>query len=637
MSSPSSPASALGAGQQPAVLADSPFAWLRLDDTGAIAAASATWEQLSGRPVEESLGRAWTDYLEQADVARWQGIARRLLGGQVALADGTVRLLRPDGTRRTVELRGAPLATPGAIAIILLDSGGRPPAAPGAGRGLRLTDESTQAIVERAAFGIFRCTREGTLLDVNPAMATILGYPDAESTIGVNLFDELKPGADDRERCLADLAVGSAEVHCDLRGRRRDGAAVHLRLAVTSEMAEGDVLFLQGMAEDITERARREEIVRRGERMASLARTLAGVAHEINNPLAAITGFAQILLKRDQSPDDRHAHETILHEARRAAEIIKQLLTIARRQEGSERVRVDINAIVRYLVDTQRYAMDTRGIAVALQLSGEAPRVLADPAQLEQVVLNLLVNARQALETRLERRLPDDPWSPALSLATWVSNGRVSLAVTDNGPGIPPSDLPHIWDPFWTTREEGEGSGLGLSVVHSIVGAHGGTIEATSTMGTETSFVVTFPLAAPAAPSAPPRRPARDGGPGATFRLLDILVVDDEAVIRELLSRYFTTRGHAVMAAMNGEQALRLAEQGSFDVVISDLRMPGMDGRSLIRRLRTLPTCAKTRFILSTGDTTATPTRPGDDDTGDVAVVTKPYDVDALVDLVEGA
>jgi two-component system chemotaxis response regulator CheY len=113
--------------------------------------------------------------------------------------------------------------------------------------------------------------------------------------------------------------------------------------------------------------------------------------------------------------------------------------------------------------------------------------------------------------------------------------------------------------------------------------------------------------------------------------------VDDEAVIRELLSRYFTSRGHAVMAAMNGDQALRLAEQGSFDVVISDLRMPGMDGRSLIRRLRTMPTCAQTRFILSTGDATATPARPGDDDTGDVAVVAKPYDVDALVDLVEGA
>jgi CheY-like chemotaxis protein/two-component sensor histidine kinase len=362
------------------------------------------------------------------------------------------------------------------------------------------------------------------------------------------------------------------------------------------------------------------------------------VAHEINNPLAAITGFAQILLKRDQSPDDRHAHETILHEARRAAEIIKQLLTIARRQEGTERVRVDVNAIVRYLVDTQRYAMDTRGIAITLQLAGEAPRVLADPAQLEQVVLNLLVNARQALEVRLEGRAPDDPWHPSLTISTRVTDGRVTLTVTDNGPGIPAGDLPHIWDPFWTTREEGEGSGLGLSVVHSIVVAHGGTIEATSAEGSATSFMVALPLAAPAAPSLAMRTAARATDAGTVApRPLDILVVDDEAVIRELLSRYFTSRGHAVMAAMNGDQALRLAEQGSFDVVISDLRMPGMDGRSLIRRLRTMPTCAQTRFILSTGDATATPARPGEEDTGDMAVVAKPYDVDALVDLVEGA
>jgi len=638
MSSPPHPARAPGASDDDALLAAFPFVLLRLDGAGRITAASDSWARLSGRTVADSLGRAWEDFLVPEDVPHWRKLAQGLRAGPDMPADASLRLQRADGTRRPVALRGAPASTAtstGALAITLLEAAERSVPSAYGGRSLRLTDESTQALVDRSAFGIFRCTRDGTLLDVNPAMATILGYPDAASAAGVNLFEELRPGSADRERCLAELARGSAEVHCDLRGRRRDGAAVHLRLAVTSEVLHGEVRFFQGMVEDITERTRREEIVRRGERMASLARTLAGVAHEINNPLTAITGFAQILLKRDQSPDDRHAHETILHEARRAAEIIKQLLTIARRQEGSERVRVDVNAIVRYLVDTQRYAMDTRGITIALQLSDEAPRVLADPAQLEQVVLNLLVNARQALETRLAHRAPDDPWHPSLAITTHVAHGRVTLRVTDNGPGIPASDLPHIWDPFWTTREEGEGSGLGLSVVHSIVGAHGGTIEATSAEGSATSFIVALPVVAPTAPPAVPRPAAREPGSAAAFRPLDILIVDDEAVIRELLSRYLTMRGHAVMVAMNGEQALRLAEQGSFDVAISDLRMPGMDGRALIRRLRTMPTCATTRFILSTGDSTATPSRAGDDDTSDVAVVTKPYDVHALVDLVE--
>jgi nitrogen-specific signal transduction histidine kinase len=395
---------------------------------------------------------------------------------------------------------------------------------------------------------------------------------------------------------------------------------------------------VEGIAENITERERREEIVRRGERMASLGRTLAGVAHEINNPLAAISGFAQILLKRERSADDRHALDTILHEARRAARIVKDLLTIARREEGTERVRLDANAVVSYIVDTQRYAMETRGIRAAVHLAAEPAWVLADAAQLEQVVLNLVVNARQALESGLERRHEDDGWIPALRVSTRVDGQQVVLEVADTGPGIPVRDLPRIWEPFWTTREEGEGPGLGLSVVHSIVVSLGGTIDVASAPGAATRFTVTLPFAAAPEPASAGDTPAAAGGrtPPPATRPLDILVVDDEEVIRELLSRFFARRGHAVLVAMNGEHALRLAEQGSFDVVISDLHMPGMDGRALIRRLRLLPSTARTRFILSTGDATASPTRPGDHDTADFHVVNKPYDVDALVDLVEG-
>lgn len=199
-----------------------------------------------------------------------------------------------------------------------------------------------------------------------------------------------------------------------------------------------------------------------------------------------------------------------------------------------------------------------------------------------------MANARQALEARLDQRTASDSWRPTLDVATHTVDGTVTLTVTDNGPGIPAHDLPRIWDPFWTTRDEGEGTGLGLSVVHSIVVAHGGTIEVTSVPAQRTRFTITLPIAPAVTPP--------DIRPGATrntrrvvaTRPLDILVVDDEAVIRELLSRYFTTRGHAVVAAVDGTNALRLAEQGSFDVVISDLRMPGMDGHELIRRLRQL-------------------------------------------------
>ncbi|MEP7382050.1 MAG: ATP-binding protein [Gemmatimonadota bacterium] len=629
----------------PSPLTGLPFVVVQVNRSGLVEAVSDAWPMLSGHAALNTIGTPWDRYLEAGDQEAWSTMARDLYEGNRTLGEGIVRLRREDGARRTVELRCALQhdsdgASDG-LGILVVDVTGREPSLPAMRRAVRLTEESTRSLVERAAFGIFRCTPDGVLLDVNPAMATMLGYTGPEPLLGRNLFEQLQPGAGERERCLAELARGTPEVFCDLRGPRRNGATVHLRLAVTAEFDGRQLCFLQGMAENITERARREEIVRRGERMASLTRTLAGVAHEINNPLAAITGFAQILLKRDQPDDERHAHETILHEARRAAQIIKDLLTIARRQEGSERVRVDVNAIVRYLIDTQRYAMDTRGIVISVQLATDAPLVQADPAQVEQVVLNLLVNARQALESRLETRLDsrggDDDWRPTLEITTSRSQGRFVIAVIDNGPGIPAQDLPHVWDPFWTTREEGEGSGLGLAVVHGIVETHGGTIEATSVPGIATTFTVTLPGLSSSSPSSPssPLAP-RVAALGSTApRPLDILVVDDEMVIRELLARYFTTRGHAVVAAANAEQALRLAEQGSFDVIISDLRMPGMDGRALIRRLRTLPSCGDTRFILSTGDTTAIP-GPSDVTEPVVEVVTKPYDVDALVAIVEG-
>ncbi len=522
-----------------------------------------------------------------------------------------------------------------------------PPCAPGASPSerrepppdiLSRSDGWTRSLIERTGFGIFRCTSDGALVDANPALASMLGFPDTATLLSSGRMDELWTSRDDREHCLAELSSGARETSRDVQARRRDGSLVHLRLTVAAEYdSSGRLRFVEGIAENVTERERQEEVVRRGERMAALGRTLAGVAHEINNPLAAIAGFAQILLKREQGSDDRHALETILHEARRAARIVKDLLTIARREEGAERVRLDASAIVGYIVDTQRYAMETRGIRANVQLAGEPAWVLADRALLEQVVLNLVVNARQALESALERRREGDGWIPTLDVETRIAGDTIVLTVADNGPGIPARDLPRIWEPFWTTREEGEGAGLGLSVVHSIIVSHGGTIEATSAPGFMTRFTIKLPLASVAMPTGDAAGAVRADATPQASRPLDILVVDDEGVIRELLSRYLTRRGHAVVTAVNGEHALRLAEQGSFDVVISDLHMPGMDGRALIRRLRLLPSASRTRFILSTGDAMASPSRPGHDDTGDIDVVNKPYDVDALVDLVEGS
>ncbi|HET9012861.1 MAG TPA: ATP-binding protein, partial [Gemmatimonadaceae bacterium] len=508
---------------------------------------------------------------------------------------------------------------------------------------LRQSEERMRALIDRAAYGIFRSTRTGRFLDVNPSLVAMLGYDSAEELMAIDIANDLYVDSDERQSWMSAIDGGMHPEWFDLTWRRKDGAPIAVRLSARAARdSHGDVLWYEGIAENVTERLRREAAVRRAERMASLGHTLAGVAHELNNPLAAISGFAQILLKTSLPKEDRSAIETVHREAKRAAKIVKDLLTFARRQESSERHRVDLNGIVRYIADTQRYAMETHGVLCELVLSDEPAFVAADPAQLEQVMLNLLVNARQALETMTAPAMAGRVASgtvrtPMIVIRTAVRGNSVALEISDNGPGITPAGLPRIWDPFWTTKEEGEGTGLGLSVVHGIVTQHGGTIDVESRVGAGTTFTVSLPaygrdtgdgrVPIEAIVSGPP-------SPNAE-RPLDILVIDDEEVIVGLLVRYFSSRGHAVVPAHEGQHALRVAQRSSFDVVICDLRMPGMDGAEVIRRLKELPTCATARFILSTGDTATPAVRQRIEGLALAAVVDKPYEVETLRRIVE--
>jgi PAS domain S-box-containing protein len=527
---------------------------------------------------------------------------------------------------------------------------------------LQESEERYRLLIDRAAYGIYRATPEGRFLDVNPALVRMLGYGSADELMRLNLSRDVYGDPADRDWLLARIREHDLADWVEVPWKRKDGTSITVRLS--SRMVRdglGRELYCEAIAEDVTVRNRQEELLRRSERMASLGHTLAGVAHELNNPLAAICGFAQLLLRSERPEDDRTALETISHEAARAGKIVKDLLTFSRRQEGHQRERVCVSDVVRYIVDTQRYAMETRGIRQETSLDPNVPPVLADPTQLEQVLLNLVVNARQAIEG-----MPDVPAGTGstprcVTLRTGCAGASVFIEVADNGPGIPASELERIWDPFWTTKGEGEGTGLGLAVAHGIITEHGGTIEVESEVGHGTRFLIRLPIAggavrpsevqgrSPATGAVPgpgdpePRaadeaeRPAGDGGAvRRSGQPLDILIVDDEASILGFLTRYFTSRGHAVVAAHDGAHALRIAEQGSFDVVVCDLRMPGLDGSDVIRRMRAMPTCAGARFVISTGDDADSASRRRIEGLEVAAVVEKPYLIDELRKAVEG-
>ena len=539
---------------------------------------------------------------------------------------------------------------------------------------LRESEARYRLLIDRAAYGIYRASPDGHFLEVNPALVAMLGYESADELLAVDIGRDVYRDPADRMWHLARIRAGDRADWVEVRWKRRDGSPITVRLSLRMVRDEsGAALYIEGIAEDVTARNRQEELLRRSERMASLGHTLAGVAHELNNPLAAICGFAQLLLKSERSEDDRTALETISHEAARAGTIVKDLLTFARRQEAHRRERVNVSEVVRYIFATQRYAMETRGVHHVLALDPALPAVFADPTQLEQVVLNLVVNARQAIESSMDAVGPASAASvaPCITVRTSSARGMVLVEVADTGPGIAPADLARIWDPFWTTKSEGEGTGLGLAVVHGIVTAHGGTIEAESELGRGARFTISLP-AADAADVAEVADVAADAGSGAGTpvgagvmdgtatrrgavearsesapgageparggdppRPLDILVVDDEASILGFLTRYFTSRGHAVVAAHDGAHALRIAEQAAFDVIVCDLRMPGLDGIEVISRMRALPTCAGARYVVSTGDSSSLASRRRIEGLDVAAIVEKPYAIDELRRAVE--
>ena len=497
-------------------------------------------------------------------------------------------------------------------------------------------------LIDRAAYGIYRASPEGRFLEVNPALVAMLGYASADELRRVDIAREVYRDAAEGEALMARIRAGAPEDWPEVGWRRQDGAPITVRLSARIVRDEaGAELYVEAIAEDVTERNRRDELLRRSERMASLGHTLAGVAHELNNPLAAVSGFAQLLLREARSDDDRTALETINREAARAGKIVRDLLTFARRQEGHAREPVHVAEVARHILGTQRYALETRGIHHELVAESDLPPVLADPVQIEQVLLNLVVNARQAVEAATEGPASGAARSggerPFVALQARHEGAMVVVEVSDNGIGIPAADLGRIWDPFWSSKAEGQGTGLGLPVVHGIVTAHGGTIDVESAPGRGSRFVIRLPCAPPCpderpagrAGGASARRPER--GAGSSTRPLDILLVEDEEAMLGFLTRYFSSRGHAVVPAASGAQALRIASQATFDVVICGAR-PGVpqDGE-LLARLRALPTCGRTRYVVAAAGVEAADGAHADG----VAMVAKPYAIDELRRAVE--
>jgi signal transduction histidine kinase/CheY-like chemotaxis protein len=364
--------------------------------------------------------------------------------------------------------------------------------------------------------------------------------------------------------------------------------------------SEGRSVGWSELYSDVTGERQIQSKLLQAEKMAALGQLVSGIAHEINNPLTAIMGYAQLLLGHGLGQSQLSEAKKVYQQAERARRIVKNLLYFAR-ENKPERTRVDLNEIVERTVALRSYELKVENIHVESELDSNLPHTMADPYQLQQVVLNLLVNAEQALlEERGQGRVRIRT-SHSAHRAGSHNPGRILLEVSDDGPGIPPVIASRIFDPFFTTKPPGVGTGLGLSIVYGIVQQHGGEVTFENQPRAGVKFMVELPvLAVPAADRSAASSPRADRS--GAISVGHILVVEDEPTVAQLIVDVLKEEGHRAEAVLDSQEGLTLLSRNEYDLVICDVRMPRLDGPAFYDALVRTGSPVRDKILFTTGD-----------------------------------
>lgn len=367
----------------------------------------------------------------------------------------------------------------------------------------------------------------------------------------------------------------------------RSGDRVYVVTAVRMAAADAGASVL--LFEDQTEKRRLQDQLIQSEKMSAIGQLIAGIAHDLNNPLASVVGFSDFLAEAGEIPP--HLAEplaVIRQEAERAATIVRNLLSFARRQEVARR-RESVRALLESVLALLRNQLMALHVEAALDVAPDLPSIEANANQLKQVFVNLIVNAAQAIAAT------GRPGHVQVTARPWLDG--VAVSVTDDGPGIPVELRERVFEPFFTTKPEGAGTGLGLSISHGIVREHGGRISLDSGPGQGATFTVELPAAGQGAAAAGPPEAATTPEP------LHLLVVDDEPHILHYMRATLESWGHHVSVADDGAAALERALAEPFDAIVCDLRMPTLGGREMYDTLAGRRPDVAAKVIFATGDT----------------------------------
>lgn len=492
----------------------------------------------------------------------------------------------------------------------------------------RRTAQLFAAFTRNAPVGMYVKNGEGRYILVNERMArSFETTPDA--ILGKTVRDMLPPGdaamieAYDRE-ILATRKTKAVVEKIEPLGEYEWTLVVRFPLET-----DDDPDMIGGFEIDITPQKRAEEELARSrerlnqaERMTALGSLLAGVSHELNNPLAIVVGEATLLEEDSLGTELEEGATRIRNAAERCAKIVQSFLAMAR-QKPAERDRLGVNSIISSVMELTEYQMRSNDISVERDLTDDLPRVHGDADQLQQVIINLLINAQQALQTQNPPR--------TIAVSTFADGDHVAIRVEDNGPGIPDDVAQRIFDPFFTTKPEGTGTGIGLSYSQGVIEAHGGTLVLERDRD-GASFLIRLPID-PGDGESVLGRSQSITAPAESARGR-ALVIDDEPDLAAAIARLLRREGYDPDVAHDGEQATDYLRKGDYALILSDLRMPRMDGAALHGWLQANRPTLISRLGFVTGDTLS-PAAVTFLDNARRPYTAKPVTREALVRLVE--
>jgi len=564
------------------VLIDSASEGILVVQNGMIVLANPRFIEITGYSKEEILATPFMEFIHPDDRATVLDYRQRRLRAEEAPETYSFRIFDRDGKTRWVEISSVLITWEGRPATLnfLTDITERKQAE----EDLQESETRYRAVVEQSPDGIYLIDVETKrIVEANMAFQRLLGYTPDELR-GLSLYDFIITDRSDIDRRFRDILQGEGGHFFDRRYRKKDGSLVEVWVGGTVISYEGKSAVCV-LVRDLTEKKALEVQFLRAQRMESIGLLAGGIAHDLNNILAPILINAELLGPTLSDPTSQRMVSSIVSNAQRGADIVKQILTFARGME-EEFLVVSPKHLLK---ETERFLRET--FPKSIQIQTEIPQDLwplsGDATQLHQVLMNLCLNARDAMPkggtlSLSARNVTFDP-----SYAAMHPDAKIGpyllFSVEDTGAGIAPEHLQRIFDPFFTTKERDQGTGLGLATASAIVKGHGGFLQVSSELGKGTKFLVFLP----ASPSAETAKAEEEKASLPTGKGELILLVEDEASVREIIQVALEAYGYQVITACDGAEAVSLYAQhpGEIQVVITDMAMPIMDGATTIRAL----------------------------------------------------